>query len=536
MLLFHLHQRHQAQYFSARPVHGYQFDNPSPDTDLDTKQACHQVAQPRSVVLYSQSNGREPTRLPAWTPSGSTCQLSGPYHSQNSYLSSSRPMSTAVDFVPHSFGRGHGMVDAMARHPNQWTNESPFVPRQGSYFQITNDQTSRSARLPPPPSLLPRLPPLAIANGRGSQHSGGRSYATPSPIERPSPHFLPLSDPNPVGAASQRGHFVDVRHSPALSSTASDRSDVESSELARRRSSLQMNNFVPGPPLALRQQQHFNPVLNRRVAYPSQTASPSPRQSPSPRAESKCPMKLSSMLNEDSSSSSSKAPITSPRPIRQQDKTRYKISVRQQPKAARSCGFGERDRRVIDPPPIVQLTIDNPDLSPEEIGAKLRFPFFVVHCSIWNEAGDEDNSAMPEDFRQQRRLMGSLVASPFVGQDENGKEGCFFCFPDLSCRTAGKYTLKFALVVLEPMHMRPGMSSPIRAEAMSDVFATYNAKEFPGMESSTPLTRRLKDQGCLISIKKGNDRSGKGGRDESSDGEDDDGESSRKGSKRQKKS
>ncbi|KAJ4304141.1 hypothetical protein N0V88_001751 [Collariella sp. IMI 366227] len=100
--------------------------------------------------------------------------------------------------------------------------------------------------------------------------------------------------------------------------------------------------------------------------------------------------------------------------------------VRQQPLAARSCGFGERDRRVIDPPPIVQLTLHNPSLTPSEHAIRLRHQFSVVHCSIFDTSGTIDMSAMPEDFRQQqRRLMGTLVSSPFVGTDEKGRRGVF---------------------------------------------------------------------------------------------------------------
>ncbi|SPQ22847.1 1082596c-d734-400b-900e-6159bde92f0a [Thermothielavioides terrestris] len=191
--------------------------------------------------------------------------------------------------------------------------------------------------------------------------------------------------------------------------------------------------------------------------------------------------------------------------------TEYRITVRQQPLAARSCGFGERDRRVIDPPPIVQLTIHDETLGPDELARRLRHQFSVVHCSIWDERGVRDMSSMPEDFRQQRRLMGTLVASPFVGLDEHGAEGCFFCFPDLSCRTPGAFRLKFALVVLDPARMRVGERSAIVATAMSEPFQVYNAKDFPGMQASTPLTKRLKEQGCLISIKKGNEKRDAGG-------------------------
>jgi hypothetical protein len=205
----------------------------------------------------------------------------------------------------------------------------------------------------------------------------------------------------------------------------------------------------------------------------------------------------------------------------------YRIRVRQQPVAARSCGFGERDRRVIDPPPIVQLSIEDPSLSQEEISRRIRHPFSVVHCSIWNETGEQDNSAMPEDYRQQRRLMGTLVASPFVGVDENGEEGCFFCFPDLSCRTPGSFRLKFSLVVIDPMAgLLPGKKFPIKAKDMSEVFTVYNAKDFPGMQASTPLTKRLKEQGCLISIKKGNEKTG--GSNNQDESEDNDSSTGRK--------
>jgi len=235
-------------------------------------------------------------------------------------------------------------------------------------------------------------------------------------------------------------------------------------------------------------------------------------------------MSISNLLSSDSSNGS-KQPMPS---AVQAPPSEYRIIVRQQPSAARSCGFGERDRRVIDPPPIVQLTILDTSLSPEQRANQLRHPFSVVHCSIWDDRGVKDMSSMPEDFRQQRRLMGTLVASPFVGLDEKNEEGCFFCFPDLSCRTPGSFRLKFALVILDPMRMITGEKSPIVATAMSEPFQVYNAKDFPGMKASTPLTKRLKEQGCLISIKKGNEKSGAAhDRDESGDDDDDEDTKSR---------
>jgi hypothetical protein len=243
-------------------------------------------------------------------------------------------------------------------------------------------------------------------------------------------------------------------------------------------------------------------------------------------------MSISNLLSDAAPSKiASKAPMRSPTfPL----ESGYKIMVRQQPFAARSCGFGERDRRVIDPPPIVQLTLDDPDMAADEISMKFRTEFYVVHCSIWDETGTKDMSTLPEDFRQNRRLMGTLVGSPFIGLDENGEEGCFFCFPDLSCRTPGTFRLQFQFVKMDPHRMRiPGYKSPVLSTAVSNPFHVFNAKDFPGMKASTPLTKKLKEQGCLISIKKGNEKaSGTHGRDDSGDDEEDDERESKKRSKK----
>ncbi|KAM0214474.1 hypothetical protein ACHAQI_003528 [Fusarium lateritium] len=215
--------------------------------------------------------------------------------------------------------------------------------------------------------------------------------------------------------------------------------------------------------------------------------------------------------------------------------THHMLKIRQQPTAARSCGFGERDRRVIDPPPIVQLSIESPSLSKEQIAKEIRYPHYVMSCSILNETGSNDASFMPEEYRQQRRLMGLLVSSPFVGKDEHGEEGCFFCFPDLSCRTPGSFRLKFSLVRIDPLRAREIKNFPVLVTTQSDTFTVYTAKDFPGMQASTQLTKRLKEQGCIISIKKGNDRSKNArGHDDSSDGDQDDGEAATQGKRRRR--
>ncbi|KAF1731568.1 Spore development regulator vosA [Beauveria bassiana] len=199
----------------------------------------------------------------------------------------------------------------------------------------------------------------------------------------------------------------------------------------------------------------------------------------------------------------------------------FSLEVRQQPRAARACGFGDRDRRVIDPPPIVQLRIDGPGLSEEERRAYLRYPNYVMNCSIWDESGTRDASYMPDEYNHQRRLMGSLVGTPFVGDDDRNREGCFFCFSDLSCRTPGAFRLKFTLIMIDPARASILRHFPTLTEIKTDIFQVYSAKEFPGMVASSSLAKKLKEQGCIISIKKGNERARPRGADGRSDDEDD---------------
>lgn len=223
-------------------------------------------------------------------------------------------------------------------------------------------------------------------------------------------------------------------------------------------------------------------------------------------------------------------------PIKERPQPKFTLRMRQQPIAARACGFGERDRRVIDPPPILQMGVEDPNLSPDELRALIRQQYAVVHCVLWDPVKDQDDTAMPgtTDKRQQRRLMGTLVSSPFVGNDEHGVEGCFFTFPDLSVRTPGTYSLKFSLVILDLSRMMPGNREPVRSVVKSSAFNVYNAKDFGGMRASTELTKTLKHQGCLISVKKGNNKpSGSRTRDDEDeddeDDEDDDGASNKRG-------
>ncbi|KAI8952329.1 hypothetical protein F4801DRAFT_225773 [Xylaria longipes] len=462
------------------------------------------------------------------------------------------------------------MVDAMTRRPFDSWSHGPYAPRHASYYP--RDQNPQSLRLPPPSSLVSDAHgDQATSNEREralNSHPSYRDvYAPAASISAHRPTQVPTLGPGGaasiVSSPSRRPVDTRARLSPAYSSTASERSEdppdsfrlrqsaqdrrsppssVASSHLApvhehpsRQPPCVGMQLLTPSSQDA--QSQHARPGFSPQASsLVHQMWSQSELRVPEPR------MKIAEILSNEQSSAaseSSKAPQKVPRRNHASAAvtSTYRISIRQQPVAARSCGYGERDRRVIDPPPIIQMSIEDPTASEEEIRHRLTHSYSIMHCTIWNEGGDQDLSSMPEDYRTQRRLMGTVVSSPFAGNDENDEYGCFFCFPDLSCRTPGSFRLQFSFMVLDPSSS-PGHRTPVVALVMSDVFTVYNAKDFPGMKASTALTKRLKEQGCLISIKKGNDRTRAREESGSEDDYDEDvnGGGSQKRSKRARKS
>lgn len=340
-------------------------------------------------------------------------------------------------------GPGAGVGGSALPPPMQTQQSSPHIPSQN----------------PAPPQHIPS--PLQTPRGKNEGNQSTRLVRIMPSQPFPSPASSGYPSPSPFDQNYDRRRFSGE------------------SEPERRRSSI--NAMIPSPTYTAKRSIDEGFPDEQQQQQQQQHSGYAPRFTPT--------------SVEDVATTHREAPV-------QRSPGRYQIQVRQQPVAARACGFGNSD--------------------PTE----MRYPFNVVHCTLWSIDGNSDETALiGMDKRQTRRLMGTLVSSPFVGQDEEGKEGCFFCFPDLSCRTHGRYRLRFVLMRLEPSDLQPEGYTPIITEALSEIFTVYTAKEFPGMRPSTSLTKALKRQGCAISVKKGNEKAlggapGGSGKDEGS-GDDD---------------
>ncbi|RAH85607.1 hypothetical protein BO86DRAFT_415881 [Aspergillus japonicus CBS 114.51] len=247
------------------------------------------------------------------------------------------------------------------------------------------------------------------------------------------------------------------------------------------------------------------------------------------------------------------SPTPSPPPRRPSSTSRYHLYIRQQPLAARACGAGDRDRRPIDPPPIIQMLLRDFDPRSADDNNILQDPRFTVGCFLIPEPGfsqsdmNADGTGRADELSQGQStplLSGKAFVSPFyVDEDPDpstapahpsspyyeigeyvlpnpyhdtphtsgqGQPATFYIFSDLSVRTAGLYRLQFRL--MNWGHVEDtGKSMPILAEAWTNPFRVFPAKDFPGMRDSSLLTEGLKELG-FVELKTRGKGKGKGRR------------------------
>lgn len=73
-------------------------------------------------------------------------------------------------------------------------------------------------------------------------------------------------------------------------------------------------------------------------------------------------------------------------------KYRYELRAVQQPARARMCGFGDKDRRPITPPPCVELVVTDCRTGKRIPAAQVQSSFFILQADLWcKEAKREVN-------------------------------------------------------------------------------------------------------------------------------------------------
>ncbi|KAF9419169.1 hypothetical protein BGZ94_009507 [Podila epigama] len=105
------------------------------------------------------------------------------------------------------------------------------------------------------------------------------------------------------------------------------------------------------------------------------------------------------------------------------------IKIVQQPLHARMCGFGEKDRRPVDPPPIVQLVLNDDDSSPDSDYNLFKLPqkrkVTSSSTSARRKDANQSSTATTEGGSSSRSKNNTRQTSSnhSSGIDENMKSG-----------------------------------------------------------------------------------------------------------------
>ncbi|KAK2882631.1 hypothetical protein FQN49_000170 [Arthroderma sp. PD_2] len=180
-------------------------------------------------------------------------------------------------------------------------------------------------------------------------------------------------------------------------------------------------------------------------------------------------------------------PIPSSQPTVQEE---YELIIRQQPERARVAGVKDKERKPIDPPPILQLRVSDDS---EAAKNYLQSPYYFVCCSLYH-ASDDPQASNP--VAPTGTLTGTLVSSLHRLKDVNNQDGGFFVFGDLSIRHEGEYKLLFDLFEMQ------GHNAVHLKSMFSSAFTVLAPKSFPGMAESTFLSKLFADQGVKLRIRK----------------------------------
>ncbi|KAH7419064.1 velvet factor-domain-containing protein [Cadophora sp. MPI-SDFR-AT-0126] len=167
------------------------------------------------------------------------------------------------------------------------------------------------------------------------------------------------------------------------------------------------------------------------------------------------------------------------------------LVIRQGPENARVAIGKEKDRKPVDPPPIIQLKIS----SQVDVAQNyLQSPYFFMSCSLLPES---DLAQLPTATGSLgSTLAGTLVSSLHRLKDTDNYDGAFFVFGDLSVKHEGRFRLQFTLY-----EMRQHECAYIKS-ITSDPFPVHSTKNFQGMSESTFLTRSFSDQGVRLRLRK----------------------------------
>ncbi|KAI8645297.1 velvet factor, partial [Parasitella parasitica] len=168
----------------------------------------------------------------------------------------------------------------------------------------------------------------------------------------------------------------------------------------------------------------------------------------------------------------------------------HDIILRQQPTRAKISVPNEREKRSIEPPPILQMKWIN--VSSDEKKQALQSPFYFAIVNIVHAETPDTTCPLPT----REYLSGATVSSLCRLKDVDNTDGGFFVFGDLAVKKPGLFRLYFSLFEMIDGRVKN------RKNTLSNAFMVYTTKQYPGPIESTFLSRTFSDQGVKIRVRK----------------------------------
>ncbi|KAJ7902321.1 velvet factor-domain-containing protein [Mycena leptocephala] len=184
---------------------------------------------------------------------------------------------------------------------------------------------------------------------------------------------------------------------------------------------------------------------------------------------------------------------------------KYDVTIRQQPQHARISAMKISDRRPVDPPIIVQLSVTDPGTLVHPIRrppgipitrhSHLTNPYYFMYAALVEAHNDTEVKYVCDGGSPS--TSGALVSSIRVLKDHpnTDQDAAFFIFPNICVRLEGSWRFKLSLFVIDGQ-------VKLCATTFSAPFFVYQGKQYPGVQASTPLTRALAAQGVKLRIRK----------------------------------
>ncbi|KAI9646926.1 hypothetical protein NHQ30_004926 [Ciborinia camelliae] len=148
----------------------------------------------------------------------------------------------------------------------------------------------------------------------------------------------------------------------------------------------------------------------------------------------------------------------------------------------------EKDRRAVDPPPVIQLII------PHAID---RYERYVINPHFFMMSRLMQVTDMQTGASHGASLAGTTVSSSHRLKDpETDDWGAYFVFGDLSAKIEGIFILQFDL------YEQRDDEVAWLGSTSSDQFTVYSSKAFPGMMESTSMTKKFQEQGLKLRVRK----------------------------------